>query len=85
MTEFLADVVPEGGTVGFDGRVLAMGEGQELKRPLLRRTSRSAIPKTLIDEVWEDRPALSEKPAFSWKKSIPEKAPHPSSKECVKR
>ena len=28
-TEWLAQNIPEGGTVAFDGRVLSMGEGQE--------------------------------------------------------
>ena len=64
VTEFLADVVPEGGTVGFDGRVLAMGEGQEFEEALAPKDIKISYSEDLIDEVWEDRPALSEKPAF---------------------
>lgn len=64
VTEFLADVVPEGGTVGFDGRVLAMGEGQEFEEALTPKSIRIDYSKDLIDEIWEDRPPLSEKPAF---------------------
>ncbi|WP_346663720.1 aminopeptidase P family N-terminal domain-containing protein [uncultured Merdimonas sp.] len=64
VTEFLADVVPEGGTVGFDGRVLAMGEGQEFEEALAPKNIKISYSEDLIDEVWEDRPALSEKPAF---------------------
>ena len=64
VTEFLADVVPEGGTVGFDGRVLATGEGQEFEEALAPKNIKISYSEDLIDEVWEDRPALSEKPAF---------------------
>lgn len=45
VTEFLADVVPEGGTVGFDGRVLSMGEGQEFEEALSAKISRLIILK----------------------------------------
>lgn len=64
VTEFLADVVPEGGTVGFDGRVLAMGEGQEFEEALAPKNIKINYSEDLIDEIWEDRPPLSEKPAF---------------------
>ena len=64
VTEFLADVVPEGGTVGFDGRVLSMGEGQEFEEALSAKNITIDYSEDLIDEIWEDRPPLSEKPAF---------------------
>ena len=31
LEDYIADVLPEGGTLGFDGRVVAMGEGLALK------------------------------------------------------
>ena len=64
VTEFLADAVPEGGTVGFDGRVLAMGEGQEFEEVLSAKNRKIDYSEDLIDQIWEDRPPLSEKPAF---------------------
>ena len=64
VTEFLADVVPEGGTVGFDGRVLSMGEGEEFEEALTPKNIKINYSEDLIDEIWEDRPPLSEKPAF---------------------
>ena len=64
VTEFLADAVPEGGTVGFDGRVLAMGEGQEFEDVLSAKNIKIDYSEDLIDQIWEDRPPLSEKPAF---------------------
>ena len=64
VTEFLADAVPEGGTVGFDGRVLAMGEGQEFEEVLSAKNIKIDYSEDLIDQIREDRPPLSEKPAF---------------------
>ena len=64
VTEFLADVVPEGGTVGFDGRVMSMGEGEEFEEALTPKNIKINYSEDLIDEIWEDRPPLSETPAF---------------------
>ena len=62
--EFLNDCVPEGGTVGFDGRVVSMGEGKEFEEALAAKNIRIDYGEDLIDQIWEDRPALSDKPAF---------------------
>ena len=64
ITEYLADCIPEGGTVGFDGRVLSMGEGQEYEEALSAKNIQINYSEDLIDAIWEDRPSLSKKPAF---------------------
>ncbi len=64
ITEYLCDCVPEGGTVAFDGRVLSMGEGQEYEEELSKKNIRIHYSVDLIDHIWEDRPPLSDKPAF---------------------
>ncbi len=64
VTEYLADTVPAGGTVAFDGRVLSMGEGQEYETALKEKQIHINYSEDLIDTVWEDRPPLSDKPAF---------------------
>lgn len=58
-------MIPEGGTLGFDGRVVAMGQGQALKAALAAKNARIDYSEDLIDRIWEDRPALSTKPAFA--------------------
>lgn len=63
-TEWLATNVPENGTVGFDGRVLAMGEGQGYEKELAPKNIKINYHLDFINEIWEDRPALSKKPAF---------------------
>ena len=62
--EYLNANVPEGGTVGFDGRVLSMGEGQEYEEALSSKNIKISYSEDLIDAIWEDRPELSKKPAF---------------------
>ena len=64
ITEYLQANIPEGGCVGFDGRVLSMGEGQEYEEALSAKHIRINYSDDLIDAIWEDRPALSKKPAF---------------------
>ena len=64
VTEYLANVVPEGGTVAFDGRVLSMDEGREYEEALASKGIHLDYSEDMIDTVWEDRPPLSDKPAF---------------------
>lgn len=64
ITEYLTDRVPRGGTVAFDGRVLSMGEGREFEEALAARQIRIHYSVDLIGDIWEDRPPLSDKPAF---------------------
>lgn len=64
VTEYLADKIPAGGTVAFDGRVLSMGEGQEYEEVLTAKGINIHYSEDLIDAIWENRPSLSEKPAF---------------------
>ncbi len=63
--EYIANVIPQNGTLGFDGRVVAMGEGQALVDAVAPKNGKINYSEDLIDLIWEDRPALSEKPAFA--------------------
>ena len=64
VTEYLADKIPEGGKVGFDGRVLSMDEGKEYEDALSPKNISIDYEEDLIDQIWEDRPPLSDKPTF---------------------
>ena len=64
VTEYLADKIPECGKVGFDGRVLSMDEGKEYEDALSPKNISIDYEEDLIDQIWEDRPPLSDKPAF---------------------
>ena len=64
LTEYLADTLPENGILGFDGRVVATGEGEEYEAIVNAKNGSIVYEYDLIDQVWADRPALSEKPVF---------------------
>ena len=63
--DYIADILPEGGTLGFDGRVVAMGEGQALEAAVSQKNGKIDYSTDLIDKIWEDRPPLSKEPAFA--------------------
>ena len=65
IVEYLRNELPEGGVLGFDGRVVSMGEGQTYEEIVNEKNGKILYDYDLIDAVWEDRPALSEKPAFA--------------------
>ena len=63
--EYIEKILPENGTLGFDGRVVAMGEGQALEEAAAKKNGKINYSEDLIDKIWEDRPPLSKKPAFA--------------------
>ncbi|MBP1041813.1 aminopeptidase P family protein [Vagococcus sp. BWB3-3] len=62
--QFIETSLPEGGSLGFDGRSVSMGEGQLYERVVSRKRGRIAYQQDLIDSIWKERPPLSEEPAF---------------------
>ena len=63
--EFLEENLPENGTIGFDGRVVSMGEGIGYEKIAEEKQGRVVYAYDLVDLFWEDRPKLSEEPAFA--------------------
>lgn len=64
MEEFLQNELKSGDCLGFDGRVVAMQEGQALASNLSKQNVRIDYSHDLVNEIWTKRPALSEEPAF---------------------
>ena len=64
INEYLKSTLVEGNCLGFDGRVVAMGEGQGYEEIIKANKATIKYEVDLIDEIWEDRPELSKKPAF---------------------
>lgn len=63
--EYLKEKLTEGGNIGFDGRVVSMGEGQAYEKIADSKGGGIVYDYDLIDAVWEDRPRLSREPAFA--------------------
>lgn len=63
--EYLRENLPENGTIGFDGRVVSMGEGMEYEKIVAEKGGKIVYEYDLVDTFWEDRPKMSEEPAFA--------------------
>lgn len=63
--EYLKDKVPEGGKLGFDGRVISFGAGQEYEKIVEEKHGEIVAEYDLCDEVWENRPELSKEPVYA--------------------
>lgn len=62
--EYLEQRLPEGGCLGFDGRVVNAAAGLKLKEMLEDKKIRISCGEDLIGTIWEDRPSLSAQPAW---------------------
>lgn len=65
LPEYLKEVLKSGDTLGFDGRVVSVGEGEEYAKVAEEKQAKVAYHEDLIDLIWEDRPELSKASAFS--------------------
>ena len=64
MNAYIEEVLQAGETLGFDGRVVSVGEGQGYADIAAKKGAHVNYQEDLIDEIWSDRPAMSEEPAF---------------------
>lgn len=64
LNAYIEEVLKEGETLGFDGRVVSVGEGEGYAAIARKKNAKVNYQVDLIDEIWEDRPVLSEEPAF---------------------
>lgn len=62
--EFLENTVPEGGCLGFDGRVVNAALGKGLEDAMKKKGARIAWEEDLCGQIWTDRPALSAEKAY---------------------
>lgn len=65
LTAYLEDILKPGDTLGFDGRVVSVGEGQEYADVAAKKQAKVVYHEDLIDMIWTDRPEMSTAPAFS--------------------
>jgi Xaa-Pro aminopeptidase len=62
--EFISEKLPQGGCLGFDGRVVNGTWGKRLAAIAGEKAATLFVTEDLIDLIWKDRPALSKKPVF---------------------
>ena len=64
VNEYLEEILQAGQTLSFDGRVVSVGAGDEYAEIAKKKGAKVDYQEDLIDEIWTDRPPLSEEPAF---------------------
>ncbi len=62
LTAWLRENLPEGGVLGFDGRVVSDALGRELKKLAEDKKGSLSAGEDLVGLVWEDRPPLPRAP-----------------------
>ena len=62
--EYIENEVPAGSKVGFDGRSISASMGTGLEESLTKKNITISYEGDLLDEIWKDRPALSDAKAF---------------------
>lgn len=62
--EYLEQTLPEGGVLGFDGRVVSDLMGEELQDKLASKSICISFYEDLVGEIWEDRPRLPKEPVW---------------------
>ncbi|MCR4956651.1 MAG: aminopeptidase P family N-terminal domain-containing protein [Lachnospiraceae bacterium] len=65
ITEYLEKNLKPGETLGFDGRAVSIGEGDEYAHIAENCGAKINYEEDLIDEIWENRPELSKEPVFA--------------------
>ena len=64
LTEYLKEHLNADMTLGFDGRCVSAGFVEELNQALNGTEVNIVYDKDLVGQMWEERPALSKKPAW---------------------
>lgn len=62
--DFIIEKMPQGGRLGFDGRVVNSRMGLKLEEKLKEKNASIIYDRDIVNDVWSDRPALSCEPAF---------------------
>lgn len=58
LAEYVERELKEGGTIGFDGRVMTAGDGTVFEEITARKGGNLIWNRDLADNIWTDRPAL---------------------------
>ena len=56
--EFLAEKLPQGGCIGFDGRTVSGADGRDYRKLADEKKGRLSVDEDLVGLIWADRPPL---------------------------
>ena len=63
--EFMAAELPQGGVIGFDGKVVNTRDGRAFERIAAAKGGALKTDRDLADVIWTDRPPLASSPVFA--------------------
>ncbi len=81
LQDFLKEEMPEGGTLGFDGRIVPLSKAEAWRKALAAKNISVKADKDLVGELWADRPAQEFHKAFL----MPEEIAGESAKDKIAR
>lgn len=64
LKQYLEQILKEGETLGFDGRVVKAEEAEAYEALVEKKQGRIVWNKDLAEEIWENRPALVHNPVY---------------------
>lgn len=64
LREYVKNALPEGGTIGFDGRVVCAKDGKEFEKFANLKHGKLYVSEDLVDIIWEERPEMSKEKAY---------------------
>ena len=62
--DYLKEVMPENSTLGFDGKVISVYEGEKLQETLKDKNINITYEEDLIDSIWKERISMSNSEGF---------------------
>lgn len=64
LREYVKATLQEGGTIGFDGRVVSMQEGLAYEKIADDKHGKISYENDLVDAIWAERPSMSKEKAY---------------------
>ncbi|MBP1561554.1 MAG: aminopeptidase P family protein [Oscillospiraceae bacterium] len=64
VSEYVKSLLPDGGSVGFDGRVMTAESGKRYEKIAEEKGGKVICGIDLADRIWADRPALEHTPIY---------------------
>ena len=64
LEEYVEQVLKQGQTLGFDGRVITAGAGAKYEKLVKKKEGRLVWNQDIADRAWKERPPLSHTPVF---------------------
>lgn len=64
VNQFVLAKIPEGGSLGVDGRMVSEAWAEGMRRMLAGKNAKLSIKKDLVGDIWLDRPALVHEKAW---------------------